>query len=141
MSKKHAALLFPFLVLILLGPGALVWMLSDPVFLIFYGASLILVGAVVGSGRDVDFYTIPVTRRMRLSNHRHTALGKAREARDVSRECERLAEEYRGRGEDVQADILEAESAYRIRLSDMREEDAEMYRRAMQDEEMRRLTG
>lgn len=140
MSKKHAALLFPFLVLVAWGPGVLAWMMSDPAFLLVHLFDMILVGIVVGSGRDVGFYTIPVTRSMRLENHRYTALRKAREERDVSCECIRLSKEYRERGEDVQADILDAESAYRRRLSERHEGDAEMYGRLMQDEEMRRLT-
>lgn len=141
MSKKHAALLFTFLVLFAWGPSVLAYATGEPAFLILYAPSLLCVLFAVGMGRDAGFYTIPVTRLMRLSNHRYTALRKAREERNVSRECIRLAGGYRGRGEDVQADVLDAESAYRRRLSERHEGDAEMYGRAMQDEEMRRLTG
>lgn len=141
MSKKHAALLLPFVAVVLLGPGVWAWAVSDPFLLFLYVAALIPVGIVVGTGRDVDFYNIPVTRRMRLSNHRYTALRKAREENWAAYDCQQLSGEYRDRGEDLQADILDAESAYRRRLSEMYEGDAEMYGRVMQDEEMRRLTG
>lgn len=140
MSKKHAALLFPFLILVAYGPSVLAYATGELPFLILYTLSLLGVFFAVGMGRDVGFYNIPATRWMRLSNHRHTALRKAREENWASYDCEQLAEEYRGRGEDVQADILEAESSHRRRLSERHEGDAEMYRRLMQDEEMRRLT-
>lgn len=140
MSKLHGFLLFVWTGVFFAGP-VILGVLIDPELLWILGISVVGLFIAWSFGVETGLSVFPVTHKMRARNRQRLCRLDARELRDKACQCRELADTYRSRHQTYDAERLEVEAAHKERLADLRDQDAGLIQREIEDRKMRKLTG